>query len=147
MSLPTIGRQRPAKRIEVPAYPPTAKETEGLTGYVHGLEASELEERFAKSLTRHGLTFQFQYEVLTMAGIPGEENVVDFVVETGQPYPVEIDGNWIHKSAAQREKDRLRDAQVNEVLQNWGFLPILRIPGDQIADPEHTDAIVEEYIL
>ena len=146
MALPTIGHLRKASRIEVPPYPKTAKETEGLTGYVHGLEASDLEERFANALSKNGLDFQFQYRVLTASGVPGQEDVVDFIVESGQPQPIEIDGAFVHKSAAQRQYDMRRDALVNAALAPYGYLPILRISGEDIPDPEHADLIARDLL-
>lgn len=146
MALPTIPLRRRRERLEVPAYPQRAAQQEGLTGMVNGREASDLEERFARALRKFKLDFTFQYEVLTAVGIPGQENQVDFMVWTGQPRPVEIDGDFVHKSAGQRMKDQERDALVSQALAPYGYLPVMRIPGEEIDDQEHTDYIVRDYI-
>ena len=119
-----------------------ASEDERLTGFVHGKEASDLEERFARALDGAGKDYQFEYLVLSNVGLPGEENQIDFVVE--DIYPVEIDGNFTHKSAEQKAHDQQRDAILNEQLSDWGWQPIERIPGDFLETQEAADQIVGE---
>lgn len=117
-------------------------EAEPLTGFVHGKEASDLEERFANALDKAGKKYVFEYEVLTDIGVPGEENQIDFVVE--EIYPVEIDGGFTHKTGSQKAKDQTRDAILNEYLSRFGWNPIDRIPGDDIETPEAADQVVAE---
>ena len=119
-----------------------ARETERLTGFVHGKEASDLEERFARALDRAGKDYRFEYLVLSNIGLPGEENQIDFVVD--DIYPVEVDGNFTHKSAEQKAHDQQRDAILNEQLSDWGWYPIDRIPGDFLETQEAANQIVGE---
>ena len=58
---------------------------EGLSGYVHGKTASDLEERFARALDKLDVNFIFEYEVETAYTVPGEEKLIDFVLLTPIP--------------------------------------------------------------
>ena len=119
-----------------------ASEDERLTGFVHGKEASDLEERFARALDKNNHGYAFEYVILSNVGLPGEENQIDFVVD--DIYPVEIDGNFTHKSAEQKAHDQQRDAILNEQLSDWGWQPIERIPGDFLETQEAANQIVRE---
>lgn len=117
-------------------------EGETLSGYVHGMEASPLEERFARALEFRNLEFIFQHKVQPPTQIPGQENELDFVVVYAGMQPVEVDGMWVHKSAEQKKKDELRDAILDDFLESWK--PIIRIPGTDLKDQDDADRIVEE---
>jgi len=117
---------------------------EVLTGYVKGRQASDIEERFARALYNTGKDFDFQQEFMTPHSIPGQEKEIDFVVRVGQPQPIELDGMFAHKSAEQRANDVVRDAILNETLEKYGYLPIIRIPGTELETQEDTLAVVEE---
>ena len=130
------------KRLEPAPLPDIGAYDEGLTGYVHGLEASDLEERFARALDNAGLDYQFQVPIDTAHTLPGEEKVVDFIVETGMPHPVEVDGEYSHKTSEQHEKDRERDAQINGALRDRGYSPVMRITYEELIDQDHADAVV-----
>ena len=123
-----------------------ASSDERLTGYVLGKEASDLEERFARALYNKGKDFDFQRDFMTAYSIPGQEKEVDFVVYNGQPQPIEIDGTYAHKSAEQKANDMTRDAILNEELSKHGYLPIIRIPGDELETQEDTTAVVERIL-
>ncbi len=117
---------------------------ENLSGFVYGIAASDLEERWARALAAKGIDFSFQYEVLTAYGVPGQENVVDFIVWSGLPYPIEIDGGFSHKTAAQKEEDRVRDALVDESLKREGCQPVRRVDGKFLETQEGADQMVQE---
>ncbi len=76
--------------------------------------------------------------------IPGEEKSVDFVVYDGVPYPIEVDGAFSHKSAEQKEYDRVRDALVNEALSRYGYQPVQRVPEYRVMTQDASDLTVEE---
>ena len=136
-----------AKRPEAPSFP-SFKEDEGLTGTVLGKDASDLEERFARALNTYGVDFVFQFFVETAHSLPYQEKQVDFVVYSGQPEPVEIDGLWVHKTQAQREYDRERDAQVDEALAPHGFAPLRRIRDADaalLATQDGANGVVDTY--
>jgi hypothetical protein len=134
--LPPRPPKQPLNRIQ------TTNEGERLTGFVHGKEASDLEERFARALDGAGKEYIFEYEVLGPTTIPGQENQVDFLVE--EVYPTEIDGEFTHKSAEQRAHDQLRDAVLNEYMSKDGWQPINRIGGHRLQTQEDADRVVQE---
>lgn len=123
-----------------------ASDSEVLSGYVKGKEASDLEERFARALYNKGMDFDFQRDFMTPHSIPGQEKEVDFVVYSGQPQPVEIDGTYAHKSGEQKANDVTRDAILNETLGGHGYLPIIRVPGSDLETQEDTLAVVERIL-
>ena len=116
---------------------------ERLSGFVHGMEASTLEERFARALDGRGLRFTFQRRIDTPYQIPGQENEIDFVVEEYGTHPIEVDGSFVHKSAAAKAKDKLRDAILDDILGKEGWHPIVRVPGNELEDQERANEIVE----
>ena len=133
-------------RLEVAPLPDVAAQDEGLTGYVHGLEASDLEERFARALDKYAIDYGFQVPVDTAYTLPGQAKVVDFMVYTGMPRPVEVDGEFTHKTTEQHEADRERDAQINGALRERGYSPVMRITYEDLIDQDHANATVENYI-
>ena len=119
-------------------------EDEVLSGFVHDMEASALEERFARALDKRGLRYAFQYIVTTPFQIPGQKSELDFVVEEYGIHPIEVDGTWIHKSSAQKSKVMLRDAILDDVLGKYGWKKIIRVPGNDLESQEMADKTVEE---
>jgi len=107
------------------------------------MEASTLEERFARALDGRGLRFTFQRRIDTPYQIPGQENEIDFVVEEYGTHPIEVDGSFVHKSAAAKAKDKLRDAILDDILGKEGWHPIVRVPGNELEDQERANEIVE----
>jgi hypothetical protein len=119
---------------------PRTSENEGLSGYVHGLRASDLEERSAISLGKLGLEFNFQWEVRTAFSLPDEERKVDFIVHDGLLYAYEIDEvEFIHRGAEAQQEDLVRDSLINERLQKIGIQPIVHIPSTQLDTQELSD--------
>ena len=117
-------------------------EDERLSGFVHGQEASTLEERFARALQQRGLRFIFQHRIDTPYQIPGQQNEIDFVVNEYGTHPIEVDGMWIHKSAAAKAKDKLRDAILDDILGKQGWRPIVRVPGNELENQERANEVV-----
>ena len=134
--LPPRPPKQPLNRIKV------TNEGERLTGFVHGKEASELEERFARALDAAQKNYSFEVEIQGPTTVPGQENQIDFVVD--DIYPVEVDGTWIHKSASQKANDALRDAVLNNYLKKYGWYPIERVTGEKLETQEQADQIVRE---
>lgn len=120
---------------------------ERLSGFVHGFEASTLEERFARALDNRGLRFRFQQRIDTPYQIPGQQNEIDFVVNEYGTHPIEVDGMWIHKSAAAKAKDKLRDAILDDILGKQGWHPIVRVPGNELETQERAQEVVEALFL
>ena len=124
---------------------PTAVAAEVLTGYVRGEEASDLEERFAIALDEAKLTYVFQYAVYSAYSLPGEEQIIDFIVyDGGTPYPIETGSRFVHGYQSQIERDRERDQILNEILKYRGFQEIYRIEFDHPEDLDDARQIVQE---
>lgn len=122
-----------------------AVEGAALTGMVRGKEASDHEEYFANSLNRFDAPFEFQPSFIAGFNIPGEIRC-DFILTLGQWQPVQIDGAIAHKSAAQREQDRVKDAILDERLSKEGASPTIRIDAEQyLSTQDESDAYVEEH--
>lgn len=113
---------------------------EGLTGIVKGKKASAHEERFGRAFNKRGLRHRFRVLIDTPYQIPGQSYEIDYVVEEYGTHPIEIDDRWIHKSAAQKAKDKLRDAILSDQLKGWE--PIHRIPVDESWDQKKVDDYV-----
>ena len=136
--VPKFDRPGRARRIE------REKEDEGLTSYVNGEPASEIEERFARALRKTQYRFDFQYEVNTTFSLPHQQRFIDFVIYLPPPMPIEIDGGIAHKTIEDKEADRIRDATIDDALRSYGFIPIERIDGDKLLTQEDADAVVSD---
>lgn len=123
---------------------------EGLTGLVQGQAASDIEERLARALKKQAATerFEFQESFAAPRNIPGELRP-DFLVYLGGAViqPLQPDGEFAHKSAAQKESDRVKDALLDELLRGRGALPTVRIPGYELETQADADAWVRENLL
>ena len=115
-----------------------------LTGYVNGVKASDLEERFARALRSRRITFEHQKLFNTAATLPGQEKNVDFIVHSGLAYPVEIDGEIGHKTGEQLGEDQIRETLLNEVFAQQGYQPMQRIKWWQMETQVDTDLIVRQ---
>ena len=133
-------------QLDAPALPQNPAEEEGLTGFVQDKEASDLEERFSRALYAYNIDFTFQVSVDTAYTLPHQEKQVDFMVYAGQPQPWEVDGQWIHKSAEQKQYDRDRDAQIDEALRGQGYLPVARVTEEYLGTQDGANLFVAEFI-
>jgi hypothetical protein len=132
---PTLPLNRPPKTVPI-------IDPEPLIGIVHGSQASDIEERFARALDKAGHDFSFQVPV----SVSGEANarLLDFAIDLGMIQPVEVDGLFRHSTAAQRGSDKVREIQLNQVFRQWGWKPILRIPYWKLATQALADRAVQE---
>jgi hypothetical protein len=115
-----------------------------LTGWVHGKRATDIEERFARGLRSMLLDFWFQVPFSTRLSVPGREKVVDFVVEKGFRYPVEVDGPMWHTISAEQGKDEVREILLNEVFRFLGYMPLQRVKWWQLESQAMADEVVRE---
>lgn len=122
----------------------TFKDDEGLTGYVNGEKASDLEERFARALRLQNIEFSFQVDIQTSVSIPGEDKSVDFLVFRGLTYPVEIDGEIGHKTEAQKAEDAIKETLLNEIFGYQGVQPLMRVAWYDLENQDMADQIVKE---
>jgi hypothetical protein len=119
---------------------PLPRSDEGLTGLVHGIPASDIEERFARALDRLGIPYEFQKNLLAPANLPGNYKL-DFLVynpKDGRLYPIAVDGEFAHKSAEQRAKDKLKDIVLNSAKQGE-YQPVERLDYTKLDNQEIAD--------
>ena len=118
---------------------------ENLTGLVQNMDASDIEERFARALRKRDIRFTFQPSYFQGRNVPGEIRL-DFMVDAGWPLPVMVDGEYAHKSAEAQAEDRIKDALLDDHLRGTGALPVIRITGDLLQTQEDADRVVNERI-
>lgn len=118
--------------------------TEGFTGQIQGLKASDLEERFARALDKRKNVISYEFRKPFVAGrnMPGEIEV-DFSVYDGSYYPIQIDGEFAHKSAAQRTSDEMKNIVLDGLLKGSAH-PVQRIRFDRLQTQEAADHVVRE---
>src|SRR3990167_4682565 len=117
---------------------------EGLTVLVRGRDASDLEERLARSFGKFRIPFAFQVEIQTRTSMPGQDRRVDFVIRGNQP--LEPDGYIGHHTVGQRGHDYLRDLQLNEAFAQMGLMPIIHIPYHKLLTQDKTDEYVRRNL-
>lgn len=121
--------------------PQVATEKEQLSGQVRGMEASSLEERFAKALDGRRKNYIFRVP-LGVKGMPGWKEL-DFLVIDGGYYPVEIDDiEFVHRGKT--AQDALKDATIREYLKEYNPQPVKRVTGDRLHTQEAADAVARE---
>lgn len=150
--VPRKGFQfRKRRSIETipPIKPKVVKDNEGLTGFVRGFRASDIEERFARALDKLGIYFWFQYKVETQLSLPDQDKRVDFVVfhTPGQPQPIEIYGVRWHSSSGDRNRDRARQREINEAGDDFNWLDLIVIWEYDLANQQMADAMARSIFL
>lgn len=122
----------------------SVEEKEVLTGTVANLPASDLEERFARGLSKNRVPYQFQFEFYTP--YTAQKNTVDFVTRGVQP--IEIDGFVGHYMTIGRKAETFtRDLFVNEAMERMGMGRVLHIPYWKLDDQDKADRAPREYKL
>ena len=121
-----------------------AKERQ-LTGQVQGEDASDIEEYFCTALDENKNVFGYEFQVSYVAGrnIPGEIRL-DVLVFDGSYTPVNLDGEFAHKTQGQKDEDRTKDNLLDSILKNIGAFPTIRIPGEEIDSWEKAAKKVKE---
>lgn len=121
------------KRPNMPSRPrvPRLEEKEFFTKVVRGLKASDLEERFARSLDKMGKSYMFRYRIPAFPGAPianmtGEVEV-DFLIIEGLLTPIFIDGEFSHKGWTQKEIDLEKTRKADEYFRQYNANPSIRI--------------------
>jgi hypothetical protein len=116
-----------------------------LVATVQGKQATSLEARFARALDFYELEYEFRKTFIAPSSQPGSIEL-DFLVFYGLLHPFQLDGSFAHKSAAQKARDRDRDAVLNQRLMPMGAIPIVRIPGDDLQTLEECKQEVRENV-
>ena len=114
-----------------------------LTRWVNGVRASDIEERFARSLRKAKIEFSFQVPVATAFSLPGEDKVVDFLDHTNR-LAIEVDGQIGHRTASQKGKTVVRDTVLNPLLNQMGYSTLKHIEWWKMTTQELTDRAQRE---
>jgi hypothetical protein len=121
--------------------PTVAKEKEQLMGMVNDMKASDIEERFAKSLDKLGLRYYFRLPVGAPRGMPGY-NELDFLVQSGGFYPVQIDGEYSHLGSEAR--DAIADIKIMKGLCEYNPQPIRHVLYTRLSNQKAADMVARE---
>ena len=129
--------------------PKLTKDIEGLTGFVRGFTASDIEERFARALIRMEIGFWFQYKLKTATSLPDQERKVDFIVfhRPGKTVPVEIYGDRWHSTEADRNMDRARAIEIDKEGKKNDWEKLLVAWGHELTDQHAADQIARRMFL
>lgn len=124
---------RPVKEVEM----------ENLTGFVRGKKASDIEERFGRALDKNPRVSNYLFQVSYIAGmnLPGEIRLDFLVFSGGTSWPIQIDGEFAHKTAAQKAEDAIKDAILDDHLKGQAQ-PVQRIDGELLDTQENADKLV-----
>lgn len=124
------------------------KKAEYLSGYVFGMKASDIEERFAKALSKEKRVteFQFRVPVINQRNLPGQLEV-DFIATSGASvYVFQVDGEMAHKGYGKKQDDMRKDVLVNQHMKRYNAFPVKRIDGNSLSTQEQADQTVRELI-
>ena len=136
--------RQPSTRIERLDRVRALVEGEDFIGELQGMPSSDIEERFARSLDRREMNYDFRTAYVVGRNLPGEVELDFAVYEGGLTYPIQIDGPFAHQSAAQKNEDSAKDAILDDKLRGTGAFPVRRISGEKLETQEMTDAVVKE---
>jgi hypothetical protein len=106
---------------------------------------------FGRALDKNKKVIWVKFQ--TLYGAPAKNvagaKTLDFLIFTGVLHLIQIDDEWVHKSAATKAKDLFSDAFIFQKLAYQGATPVRRIKGNQLregrkANQEKADRLVEE---
>ena len=120
---------------------------EGLTGIVHGEPATDIEERMYRGLRANDVEDEnIEYQPSYVAGrnLPGEIRP-DFVVYNGLMIVLFADGERFHKTAEQRNRDKMNDSILFKRLEGRALFPI-RVSGEDLETQEIADRSMSEVL-
>jgi hypothetical protein len=123
--------------------PTVVVEKEQLFGVVRDMKASDIEERFARSLDRMGVSYWFRLPVGAPRGMPGY-NELDFLVQSGGYYPIQIDGEYSH--LGKEAKDMIADARIMEELKQYSPMPITHVMYMKLSNQKASDMVAREIL-
>ena len=120
---------------------------EGLTGVVHGDPATDIEERMYRGLRNNDVDdgdIEFQPSYIAGRNMPGEIRP-DYAVSNGLIIVLFADGEFFHKTAEQRNRDRMNDSILFQRLEGRALFPI-RVAGEDLETQEIADRSMEEVL-
>ena len=128
---------------------------EVLTGQLQGQNASDLEERFSRSMDRLGVSYEFRVRLSPLVAgqrkigvaaqnAPGEIEIDFLAYHNGDTVPVQIDGQISHfQTPSQAEIDKEKTEAINETMKQVGAKETVRIPFTEILNQEMSDRVAE----
>lgn len=134
-----IDRGTPVNRVEF------ARHDEVLTGYVQGMKATDLEERWAQAATAEGMSFRFQVSYFESMGTAGEYRLDFLMYGLGMPRPVQIDGQFAHGTIGKQQNDWLKDAYFYSRLRGE-VKRVLRVPWYNITNVDQARQIIRTRV-
>ena len=140
----------PRQRIEPERLGKPNKQGDGeyLSGYVNGLKASDIEERFAIALRKKGKDFAFRVPVISPRHMLGQLELDFLIMDVPFYYPVQIDGSYAHKNESKQQEDMKKDILVEAYLKKqFNVMPIKRIKGIELETQEQANLKVEDMLL
>ncbi len=125
-----------------------ATDEESLTGYVLGEPANQPEERFARALRKNPRVknFQFQVSFPVSGSLPGDRRI-DFLMDTGMLYPVDIEATAAHQPPSKVAEDQLRETLLNQFFQLTGIQPLQRLPGFVLETQTDANLLANEMFM
>jgi len=120
-----------------------------LTGWVHGKEASDLEERFYRGVKNAGILdedLHYDVPVRVTNGMRPEEKKVDFMIDLGVMQPVEVDGYIGHYTASQQGYDQIREMLLNAEFRKRGIRSLKRVKWWQVETQEMADETARSIV-
>jgi hypothetical protein len=103
--------------------PKPIKDDEGLTLILHGLEATDIEERFGRALDFHRKPYAFQVDMPVEGSVDWKS--IDFIVDGF--WPTDVYGQIGHDTSAEQGKDEIREALLNETFRKQGLQPLTTV--------------------
>jgi hypothetical protein len=129
---------------------------ENFTGSVQGKKASDIEERFARSLNKLQVSFEFQARIssgdnprlsATKTNQAGELEVDHLIENGGQVIPVQIDGEIGHYFTQQQKlQDEVKTDMVNDFGVSMGWSPVVRVPYTELQTQEESDRVARRIV-
>ena len=128
---------------------------EVLTGQLQGQNASDLEERAARSMDRLGVSYDFRVRLsplvagqrkigVAIQNLPGEIEIDFLAYHNGDTVPIQIDGFIAHfQTPSQAEIDKEKSDAINETMKQVGARELVRIPFTEILTKEMADRRME----
>ncbi len=136
-----------------------AGEQEVLSGTVQGMDASDIEERFARGLDRLEIPFEFRARITSdalgerqltreFANVRGEIEIDMLCYSDGRATPVMVDGQISHyMTPAQAEEDRIKTNVVNEFGTRLGWREAVRVPFWKLVNQDMADRTVRDIFV
>jgi hypothetical protein len=131
---------------------------EVLSGTIQNKTASDLEERFSRSMNKLEVEYLFRARITTpytsdrrltriLASLPGELEV-DFLAKQAMIYPIMIDGEIAHfKTKWQADLDAEKEYNINQFGKLFGWHEAVRIPFWELKTQDLSDRKAREVFI